>query len=316
MAKNITPSEAEIKGNQKQYFPIRTVSEITGVNSITLRAWERRYGLLVPHRTPKGHRLYTQEDIDLVHQTVELLNKGISISQVKNHLLPEKLQKKPKKEKEIEEFPNIWLQYQQRILNTIVRFDNNGLMQTYNEILSIYPLDIVTTHLILPISRKLGDRWESGEGTVAEEHFFTQFLRNKIGARFHHQHLSHNGPKIIAACFPQEQHEVGLLIFCLAAADQGFDIVMLGSNLPLQELISVAEQTDADAIVLSGTGEVPNDILKVELLELVNSVDIPVFVGGNVSVTHCDTLKSVGADPVGYDIQHGLKEIKSLLEFE
>jgi len=308
-------SKPENDAPQDQYFPIRTVSEITGVNSITLRAWERRYGLLVPHRTPKGHRLYTQDDIDLIHQTVELLNKGISISQVKNHLLPKKIQKKPKKEKAVEEFPNIWLQYQQRILNAIVRFDNSALMHTYNEILAVYPLDIVTTHLILPISRKLGDRWEKNEGTIAEEHFFTQFLRNKIGARFHHQQLKSNGPKIIAACFPTEQHEVGLLIFCLTAIEQGFDIVMLGSNLPLSELPAVATSTDADGIVLSGTNELKKDILDNELNKLIENVDIPVFVGGLISVTSCDTIKTLGALPLGKDFGHALKEINEHLHW-
>ena len=50
---------------QAQY-PIRTVAAITGVNPVTLRAWERRYKLIKPLRTPKGHRLYSQTDIELI----------------------------------------------------------------------------------------------------------------------------------------------------------------------------------------------------------------------------------------------------------
>ena len=45
-------------------YPIRTISNLTGVNAVTLRAWERRYNLIRPQRTPKGHRLYTQADVD------------------------------------------------------------------------------------------------------------------------------------------------------------------------------------------------------------------------------------------------------------
>ncbi|WP_162873792.1 MerR family DNA-binding transcriptional regulator, partial [Pseudomonas viridiflava] len=33
------------------WLPIRDVARQTGVNAVTLRAWERRYGLIVPHRT-------------------------------------------------------------------------------------------------------------------------------------------------------------------------------------------------------------------------------------------------------------------------
>ncbi len=315
MNKTTRNSNTAIDDSQDKYFPIRTVSEITGVNSITLRAWERRYGLLVPHRTPKGHRLYTQEDIDLVHQAVELLNKGISISQVKNHLLPSK---EPKKKKTttastVEQLPNIWVQYQQRILNAVVRFDSNALINTYNEVLAIYPLDIVTTYLILPISRKLGDRWLDEVGTIAEEHFFTQFLRNKIGARFHHQHLKPQGPKIIAACFPDELHEIGLLIFCLAASEHGYEIVTLGCDLPLSELALVVKQTGASGILLSATNKLSEKTLEKDLPDLVNSVNIPVFVGGKASVTHCDEIIAMGAEPLGHDIQHALKEIDLVL---
>ena len=49
---------------QEELFPIREVSRLTGVNPVTLRAWERRYGLIQPTRTDSGHRLYSQADID------------------------------------------------------------------------------------------------------------------------------------------------------------------------------------------------------------------------------------------------------------
>ncbi|MGB5177623.1 MAG: MerR family transcriptional regulator, partial [Gammaproteobacteria bacterium] len=64
-------------------LPIRTVSILTGVNSVTLRAWERRYGLIIPQRTPKGHRLYTNQDVERINRIVELLNQGISVGHVK-----------------------------------------------------------------------------------------------------------------------------------------------------------------------------------------------------------------------------------------
>ncbi len=67
-------------------FPIGTVSEQTGVNTVTLRAWERRYGLLKPRRTPKGHRLYSQQDVERVRQVLILLDQGIPVSRVRDVL--------------------------------------------------------------------------------------------------------------------------------------------------------------------------------------------------------------------------------------
>jgi len=67
-------------------FPIGTVSEQTGVNTVTLRAWERRYGLLKPRRTPKGHRLYSRQDVDRVKQVLILLEQGIPVGRVRDVL--------------------------------------------------------------------------------------------------------------------------------------------------------------------------------------------------------------------------------------
>ena len=72
--KSVTPSGL---------LPIRTVASLTGVNPVTLRAWERRYNLVTPHRTPKGHRLYTRENVELIKQILDFLDQGLSISQVK-----------------------------------------------------------------------------------------------------------------------------------------------------------------------------------------------------------------------------------------
>ena len=69
-----------------EFYPIRTVSTLTGVNAITLRAWERRYGLIKPVRTDSGHRVYTRTDIDNIHRIVALLDKGVAISQVRHAL--------------------------------------------------------------------------------------------------------------------------------------------------------------------------------------------------------------------------------------
>jgi len=75
-------------------YPIREVSNLTGVNSITLRAWERRYGLIEPVRTEGGHRLYTLEHIEQIKTAVKLTEEGIPISQVKARLSQMKTQDK------------------------------------------------------------------------------------------------------------------------------------------------------------------------------------------------------------------------------
>src|SRR5262245_20613806 len=67
---------------QEELFPIREVSRLTGVNPVTLRAWERRYGLIQPIRTDSGHRLYSQADVEAVRSILAWIERGVSVSKV------------------------------------------------------------------------------------------------------------------------------------------------------------------------------------------------------------------------------------------
>lgn len=296
--------------DNQDLFPIRTVSSITGVNSITLRAWERRYGLIKPVRTPKGHRLYTQNDIDLIQQVVGLLDKGISIGQVK-----QKLGSKPVKQAN-EETVNAWSAYQRRMINAITRFDTYALDQVYSEALSLYPVELVTQHLIIPLLKALGERWQKQEGSIAEEHFFGAYLRNKLGARIHHQGTSNKGPKIIAACLPGEQHEIGLMLFCLSASNAGLSPVYLGANTPIGEVKAPAEKTQAQAIIFSGSAGIDEKVFTDDLATLVGDIDIPVFIGGRSSSLYHDQITHAGAISLGADIQSAMRKITETIEQE
>jgi DNA-binding transcriptional MerR regulator len=307
MAQNSRAREDHSKA--EGLYPIRTVSSLTGVNSITLRAWERRYGLIKPVRTPKGHRLYTQNDIDLIQQVLGLLDKGISIGQVKDYLKGT-VNEKPSAEKS-----DPWSNYQRRMINAIVRFDVNGLDGTYNDALSLYPVEMVTKHLILPLLKSLGVRWETNEGSIAEEHFFGAYLRNKLGARFHHHPTSLEGPAIVAACMPGEQHEIGLMLFCLSALTHGYRIIYLGADTPLNEVSIPVERSESHAVLLSGSVEPKPQALSEELPKLVSSLEVPVFIGGSTAIKYRDAIVDAGAIPLGTDIQQALRRIDEELEY-
>lgn len=293
--------------------PIRTVSSLTGVNSVTLRAWERRYDLIKPVRTPKGHRLYTMADVDMIHQVVSLLNNGMSIGQVRQVLDNHKIQLDSTPEVQAEENPDFWQGYRHRLLQAVVAFDDLVLNDIYSEVLSLYPVDIVTHRLIIPLLQELGERWAEGLGSIAEEHFFSVFLRNKLGARFHHLSRNHQGPKLLGACLPGEQHEVGLLLFALAALDRDYSLVLLGPNTPLTELPPVIERAAIQAIVLSGSEETASVVIEEELPRLCQSVKIPVFLGGRVTDRYSVVINANGAIPLDADLGHALRRIDATL---
>lgn len=293
----------------EKLYTIGTVSKLTGVGAITLRAWERRYGLIQPVRKESGHRLYTRRHIDQINRITALTQQGMRISQIR----PEMLESTTAREASPE--TDKWRKYLDTMLAAIIGFDEERLEEIYNEALSLYPIGMVTRKLLTPLLVELGARWEGGEpGSIAEEHFFAFYLRNKLGARYHHRARGSSGPLILLAGLPGEHHEIGLLLFALAALEAGYRVLPLGANMPLEDLAAVARSKRCDAIVLSGAIEPRRETLTGSLPELVNRKVAPVLVGGLSSVYACDAITRAGAEPLGRDIDHGLQRLGEVVQ--
>jgi len=291
-------------------YPIRTVASLTGVNPITLRAWERRYKLIQPRRTESGHRLYTREDIERIQRVMKFLSQGISISQVKplvDQPVTQQLDNAPTRD------DNEWERYHARMLRAIERFDEQGLDAIYNEALSLYPVNLVLQHLVTPLLRTLGKRWNERAGGVAEEHFFSVILRNKLGARINHLNAHGTGSLLLICCLPGEHHEIGMLFFALAALSHGYRVLVLGSNLPLKQIPHVFEQKPCDAVVLSGTTRPARGLLDLQLPELARQLPVPVFVGGTVASKYQEAITGAGAIALGDEFQPAFSQINSTL---
>ena len=259
-------------------FPIRVLSEQTGVPATTLRAWERRYGLLKPARTPKGHRVYKQADLDTVRRVVQLLESGSTIGKAVN-IIKSGEPARPERQERVSH----WALYRKRCLQSIEAFDDRRLDAVYNETLAIYPIDIVTAQLLLPVLQQLGKEWPQRSNGVAEEHFFSAWLRNKVGARMHHEAGRTRGRRLLMACLPGEHHELGILLFGLSAMAHGYRILYLGPDLPLQQVAGAAARIGVAAVLLSGSNRQISSNLRRDILQLATSLEIPLMLGGQVS---------------------------------
>jgi DNA-binding transcriptional MerR regulator/methylmalonyl-CoA mutase cobalamin-binding subunit len=291
----------------EKLYTIGTVSKLTGVGAITLRAWERRHGLIEPVRKDSGHRLYTREHIDQINRITALTQQGIRISQISPGMLESDLSAGADSE------PDVWQSYLNNMIVAIVTFNEERLEEMYNEALSLYPIGLVTRNLLAPLLIELGLRWADEEGSIAEEHFFSFYLRNKLGARYHHRSRGNSGPLVLLAGLPGEHHDIGLLLFALAAHESGYRVIPLGANMPLDELAIVAKEKDCSAILLSGAVEPSLQTLAKELPALVREAGVPVLVGGLSSVYSCDAINRAGARALGRDIDHGLQMLDASL---
>ena len=229
--------------NSVERLPIRTISALTGVKAMTLRAWERRYGLIRPNRTPKGHRIYTHAHVERIRRVLTLIDRGVPVSRVR-----ELLDSEPATTAGA---PGPWTGYLDRMAAAVTRFDEPELDRVHDEALSLHPIEQVTRQLYLPLLVRLGERWSDLDGGIAEEHFFAMYLRSKLGARLQHRMRYATGPRLLAACAPGEQHEIGLLLFALEANSAGMRTVLLGADTPLSDVGIACRRSGCVAVVIA-----------------------------------------------------------------
>jgi len=290
-----------------EQLPIRTICALTGVNAMTLRAWERRHGLVRPLRTPKGHRLYTHQDVERIRRVQALVERGVPISRVRDLL-----DAKSGAADEVRA-QGPWRGYHERMAAAISQFDERELDQVYDEALSIHPIEKITRNMILPLLVHLGERWQNLPGAIAEEHFFAMYLRSKLGARLQHRMRYATGARLVAACAPGEQHEIGLLLFALEAHQAGLQTVLLGADTPLEDVAIAQRRSGADAVVISSSIEPAAGFLERALPALVRQVDVPVFVGGVTALQHRQAIAAAGAIALGIELENGVRLITATL---
>lgn len=290
-------------------LPIRTISSLTGVHAVTLRAWERRYGLIRPARTPKGHRLYTHQHVERIRRVLALVERGVPISRVRDLLDVE-----PAIESAAS--GDRWHLDVERMAAAIARFDEQDVDRIYDEALSVHPVEQVTRRLLLPLLVRLGERWSELAGGIAEEHFFAMYLRSKLGARMQHRMRYATGPRLVAACAPGEQHEIGLLLFALEAHVAGMRTVLLGADTPLPDVAIARQRSQGDAVVISSSVDPAASFFKDELPQLVRAAGVPVFVGGTTAVRHRREVSAAGAIPLGVELEDGVRLVATMLARE
>ena len=146
------------KALDEGWLPIREVARLTGVNAVTLRAWERRYGLVVPLRTPKGHRLFSSEHVQRIQDVLTWLNRGVAVSQVKA-LLDNNHAPVPPVE-------NDWQQLRQNLVQAIGKLAERQVDDLFNQAMALYPPRTLCEQLLMPLLAELEQR---GRETHASE---------------------------------------------------------------------------------------------------------------------------------------------------
>ncbi|MFT9600011.1 MerR family transcriptional regulator [Mesobacillus sp.] len=236
-------------GNGAGKYNIKAVSKILGIQPGTLRAWERRYQMIAPVRNESGHRLYTEEHVEILRWLISKINQGFTISQavslLENSALSMEKTEVPRRDM-VDEIGD-------KLLTALLEFNSFKAHELINQAFSLFTIDKTVIDLLGPILIKVGDLWEEGSITTAHEHFASSFIRSRIEGLSNS--FPHNSflPKSIAVCGPGERHELGLLIYTLYLRRKGFEVVFLGTSLAENDLEVVVEKVKPKFLFLSCT---------------------------------------------------------------
>lgn len=210
-----------------------------GVSAAVLRAWERRYGLLEPVRSPGGFRLYTAQDAERVGRMQQGLDQGLSAAQAARAA---RASARPSE--------GLLENAAERLLAAIRAYDEAAVHEVLDESFAAFGLEVVLRELILPALVELGREWEQGTLAVSQEHFASNVIRARLLslARLWGRGA---GPVAVLACAPGEQHDISLLSFGLVLRSHGWRIVFLGADTPIATLAQAAETTRPTLTVLA-----------------------------------------------------------------
>lgn len=223
---------------------IGELSKRAGVSPELLRAWERRYGLLRPTRSPGGLRLYTSGDLERVRLMRQHLAGGLAAAEAAAAALGTVVAE--------EAAPPALSPAAVRaeLAEALDRFDEPRAQALLDRLLAVATVDTLLSEVVLPYLRELGERWARGDASVAQEHFASGVLRGRLLGIARGWGLG-VGPAAVLACLPGEQHDLGLLAFGLALHTRGWRILYLGPDAPIETVEEASRQLQPSLVVLT-----------------------------------------------------------------
>jgi MerR family transcriptional regulator, light-induced transcriptional regulator len=274
-----------------QLLRIGELSRRTGVRADTLRAWERRYGLLHPARSEGGFRLYGLEDEDRVRAMLALLDSGVSAAQAAR--LARAGATAPSPTSGPAELASI----SSRLLAALERFDEVGAHRSFDEAIAGFSTEALVSTVVLPVMAEIGDRWQSGEVGIAEEHFATNIVRGRL-LGLARNWSGGDGPVALLACPPGELHDLGLICFGLLLRQRGWRIAYLGPDSPIDTVTEAARSLHAEAVALAAIEPRRFEAVAAPIQRLGEIV--PVYLGG--AGAQPALVDSVGAQRLASDL--------------
>lgn len=214
-----------------------------GVSEHVLRAWERRYGVFSPSRSPGGYRLYSAADEEAARRMVILRDRGIPIAAAARSVLTNA----PVEERGITADRSVEI-----FLEAVEQMDPVAARDALETAIRAQGLAVAVRQVLVPALHRIGELWESDELTVAHEHFASHTVRRLLIEQYADR-AAPGAPTAVLACPPGEQHDIALLTVGVLMSREGWQIRYLGAETPLGALQTICRSLRPDLVLLSAS---------------------------------------------------------------
>ena len=257
----VPPSDAEhdlemvLAASDAPVYNTAAVARRCQLPAATFQAWERRYGFPEPRRGPGRQRLYSERDVQAIRWLQARIAEGLTI-RAALALLRARLTQPPASAQPVASIG--WPDHStadlaRRLERALLAFDRAQAGATLGEAFGLFPVEQVCLGVIQPTLHAIGLAWQAGTADVAQEHFASSYIRQRLTALLE---LSGGGDRtrsVVAACAPEDWHELGLLMVALFLARRGWHVVYLGASLPPDGLEARVRQLQPTAVVFSAS---------------------------------------------------------------
>ena len=250
-------------------YNTKAVVHQTGVPAPTLRAWERRYGILSPQRGGNDYRLYSERDIVTVVWLRERVQGGMTISQaialLKNLQTDKEATRRPVQSASTSashgggqravsaqgHAPRYSLtELRDTLLRDLIEFDEVSARRTIAQALAVHTVEDVCVELLAPVMATIGDMWAHGDVNVVAEHFASNLVRSQLESIFRSTGEFPGAPLALVGCAPGELHEMGALMLAVFLRRSGMRTVYLGQSVEMSSLLQTIQALRPAAVVL------------------------------------------------------------------
>ena len=307
-------------------FNLKAVLLETGLAADTLRAWERRYGLPTPQRTPGGHRLYSQYDIETIKWLIARQAEGLSISRAVDlwneitgsgsdplaGLAPSSLitltttAPTVPADTTLDAIRTDWIA-------ACLNYNETHAEQALNRAFSMFPVEAVCIEVLQKGMSEIGLLWYENRASVQQEHFASGLAMRRLDALLGASPAPTRNQTVLVGCPPNEWHTFTSLLFALLLRRRGLNVIYLGANVPSEHFAETAQKVRADLVIL--IAQTLNSAAHLQHVALsLNSQKIRVGFGGRIFNIRPDIVDYVPGQFLGNDLESAIQEVEAFLK--